>query len=281
MPGWATRPRAALFLALVGATATLWFAREAPVPDRPAPTAPSQAERLADLAMEPDGETRKRRFVGLVLPLILAENDAILAERRAVAAYLAAIAGGRAPEPAEHRRLARLAFAYGASSPEDLLGRIDIVPPSLALAQAAVESGWGTSRFAQQGNALFGQRAWRAGAGLVPEARAGDADFEVRAFATLDGSVRAYMRNLNSHAAYAPFRAARAGLRAAGRSVGGDALAWTLIAYSEQGDDYVALVRAVMRDNRFDVHDGARALIALREAGEDPAPRRGVLERSG
>ena len=94
----------------------------------------------------------------------------------------------------------------------DLLQRADMVPVSLALAQAAIESGWGTSRFARQGNALFGQWAWQADAGLKP-AEASNSRAVVRSFPNLFGSVRAYMHNLNTHSSYATFRERRTMLR--------------------------------------------------------------------
>ena len=215
------------------------------------------------LAGELDTATRKRRFVVLVLPLIEAENAAILADRRTVLALAQRLDGGRL-EPVERARLERIKRDYGVAVDDValLLGRIDAVPPSLALAQAAVESGWGRSRFVREGNALFGERAWSTDLGLVPAARAADATFAVRAFDDLAGSVRAYMRNLNRHSAYVEFRAARQALRDADRPLDGARLAATLAPYSEDGQGYVRLVRAVLRANRFGALDlGATALL--------------------
>lgn len=284
MPGWATRPRCLFVVVIaIGLAMGLNLRPPAPTPE-PRASAPDgwiATLRLRDLANEPDIEMRKRRFVGLLLPLILAENDAILAARHAVEGYRAALAEGRAPARAERRLIARIMDRYDASDPADLAARIDIVPPSLALAQAAIESGWGTSRFAREGNALFGERAWSTGLGLVPEARADDATFEVRTFATLADAVRSYMTNLNSDAAYAPFRAARAALCAEARGIDGASLAWTLGGYSEQGDDYVALVHAVIRDNDFARLDGGGTRVAAREPSAPWGPGRSMMERSG
>ncbi|MGH6719006.1 MAG: glucosaminidase domain-containing protein [Alphaproteobacteria bacterium] len=239
----------------------------------------TEQDRLAALAGEADVQARKRRFVALVLPLIQAENVALLAERRAVEALVARIAMGRLG-PVDRARLERIKRAYGVATddPAALLDRVDAVPASLALAQAAVESGWGTSRFARQGNALYGQRAWSPSLGLVPEAHAGEAAFAVKSFASLGASIRSYMRNLNRHPEYAGFRAARAGLRAAGLPLDGEHLAGTLTAYSEAGQDYVRLVQRVLRDNRFDVHDfSATAGLAGRAFGSS----RRVVQGSG
>lgn len=208
-----------------------------------------------------DTATRKRRFVALVLPLIAAENAAILADRQTVLALAERLAGGRLG-PVARARLERIKRDYGVTDDDValLLRRVDAVPPSLALAQAAIESGWGGSRFAREANALFGQRTWTIDLGLVPEAEAADADFAVRAFDDLGDSVRAYMRNLNRHGAYAAFRADRQALRAAGRPLDGARLAEALAPYSEGGEDYVRLVRQVMRGNRFGALDlGATA----------------------
>jgi Bax protein len=267
----------------IGIALGLAYEPSAPPPE-PRASAPDgwiATLRLRDLASETDIAKRKRRFVGLVLPLILAENDAILAARQAVEGYRATLAEGRVPSRAERRLIAHLMERYDARDPADLAARVDIVPPSLALAQAAIESGWGTSRFAREGNALFGERTWSTGLGLVPTARADNATFEVRTFATLAHAVRSYMNNLNSNEAYAPFRAARAALRDEARGIDGASLVWTLGGYSEQGDDYVALVHAVMRDNDLARLDGAATRVAAREQSAPWEPGRSMMERSG
>jgi Bax protein len=135
---------------------------------------------------------------------------------------------------------------------------VDVVPPSLALAQAAEESGWGTSRFASVGNSLFGQRVWKRGAGMTPAERDTRARFEVRKFAKLESSVAAYIHNLNSHAAYRGFRDERAAMRDARRPRHGEALVVHLERYSERGTDYVESLRTIIRDNNFGRFDSAR-----------------------
>ena len=145
---------------------------------------------------------------------------------------------------------------------DELLVRVDIIPTSLALAQAAEESGWGTSRFAHQGNALFGQRATGDEPGLAPVERATEEHVRVRAYETLGAAVRSYARNLNTHPAYERFRAERAENRSQGAEPGGHALAPTLTRYSERGAAYVASLRAIIRLNRLESFDKARLVAA-------------------
>jgi Bax protein len=155
--------------------------------------------------------------------------------------------------------LDELAAAYGLESMDfdELLNRLEIVPPSLAIAQAAAESGWGTSRFAHQGNALFGQRVWGEG-GLAPLKREAADGVKVRAFDDLLDAVRSYTFNLNSHEAYAEFREWRTKLRRAGRPLSGLQLASHLRRYSEQGPEYVKFIETLIRTNGLEAFDGAR-----------------------
>ncbi|MFZ5608430.1 MAG: glucosaminidase domain-containing protein [Pseudomonadota bacterium] len=200
----------------------------------------------------------KRRFLATTAPLILKVNALITADRARLERLATAMRQGRAPNRAQKAWLARLWQAYGVDEGDftTLLERLDVVPPSLALAQAAVESAWGRSRFAAQGNALFGQWTWR-GRGLVPTARAAGARHRVRAFPDLLRSVYAYIHNLNTHAAYAAFRAERQRQRLAGAGWDSPALADTLLNYSALGEAYPRKLRAVMRVNRLADFDSA------------------------
>lgn len=196
-------------------------------------------------------DQRKDLFVATTLPLILAENRRLRRLREQLVAWQA-----EADElsTAQLNRLSVLAARYRLDEPDidALLMRVDQVPVDLALSQAAIESGWGTSRFARRGNALFGQWTWEDDAGMTPQRRAAGKTHTVRRFETLRRSVAAYMRNLNSHPAYAGFRRERAAARAAGRRPSGDALAGTLTRYSERGRVYVDEIRTVLRFNDFD-----------------------------
>ena len=211
-----------------------------------------------DLAALGSTAKRKRAFVDFMLPLVLGENERILEERARLLRLVDRVRRGAPAAAGEWAWLEALRVAYKAP-PGDLAAlvrRVDEVPPSLALAQAAEESGWGTSRFARTGNAVFGQRTWTRGAGMVPLRRADGEKYEVKVFAAPVDSVRAYMRNLNTHPAYAEFRAARRDMRVRGEPLDGYRLALALAGYSERRQAYVESIRAIIRVNRLSRFDG-------------------------
>jgi len=213
---------------------------------------------------------RKSLFIRIALPLILHRN-AVVYEQRWRLQRLDGLATA-ALSPVDRDWLVRLAQLYRVLRLGDgigqltlaargkLLNRVDVVPVSLALAQAAVESGWGTSRFARQGNALFGQWTWDESAGLVPTDREEGGAHAVRAFPQLASSVRAYVGNLNISQHYASFRSTRAALRRAGPPDGqwGYILADQLGAYSEEGGVYIEKIRSIIRVNNFSDFETAR-----------------------
>ena len=130
-----------------------------------------------------------------------------------------------------------------------LLLRVDELPNSLVLAQAAIESAWGTSRFAKKGRNFFGQWCYSKGCGLVPSARSKNASHEVKVFDSPLNSVRAYFDNLNRNAAYKSLRRLRAKARESGQALSGCRLAEGLKGYSELGAKYIAQVKRVIRTN--------------------------------
>lgn len=204
---------------------------------------------------------RKRLFVQLALPLVLHANEAILADRnRLIRLHGELIRGGVIADHGDRIWLDALASRYGVESRDTaaLLLRVDVIPPSLALAQGAEESGWGTSRFVREGNAIFGQRTFVAGAGLVPENRDEDKSHEVRSFDRLLGSVASYMANLNTHFAYDRFRAMRAGQRRSPGAMDSIALVGALDRYSERGDAYIETIRSIIESNGLRAYDRAR-----------------------
>ena len=137
---------------------------------------------------------------------------------------------------------------------------MDILPPSMVLAQSAEESGWGTSRFAREGNALFGQRIWAGTNGMKPRLRPRGERFLVRSFNNLLDGVWAYAFNLNTHPAYADFRAARSSLRLNGGGIEGLKLIGKLGNYSERGEGYIRSIENIIRVNQFEEFDGAKLL---------------------
>lgn len=213
----------------------------------------------ADLAEVEPTDVRKRLFLRLALPLVLKANEEVAAQRRRLLRIREDMARGRRVDAADRIWLADMAERYGVEDGdmEALLRRVDVVPVSLALAQSIQESGWGASRFARKGNALYGQRTWSENVpGLRPR-RVEDPDFKVRAYDELGDSVRLYIHNLNTHPAYARFRERRAAMRAAGERPDGEQLAATLTRYSEERAAYVEKLRALMRANRLGTLDDA------------------------
>jgi Bax protein len=215
-------------------------------------TLPPDLSRLGEI------DLRKSVFFQLLLPLVLQVNEAILDQRHRVVELRDRLAAGEPVTSEERHWLGEIASYYGVA-PDDfdgLLKRVDIVPPSLALAQGAIESGWGTSRFALEGNALFGQYTNDESSGLVP-ASLTEGDVRVHAFSGLLEAVLSYERNLNTHPAYRGFRNMRARERSEGDDPDGYTLAGALTRYSARGDDYVRDVRLVIRANELDPFDDA------------------------
>jgi Bax protein len=133
-----------------------------------------------------------------------------------------------------------------------LLRRLDIIPADLALAQAAMESAWGRSRFAREGNNYFGQWCFSKGCGIVPEKRPAGARYEVQRFDSPAESVAGYMRNLNSHPRYTELRLIREKARAESADISGQQLAGGLHGYSAIGDTYIRTLRVLIRANQFE-----------------------------
>lgn len=214
------------------------------------------ARYIPEKHFELTGDAQKQSFIKLVLPLILAANDELLQRREAVKAATKAKDRDKLDQWSMLYRIDPEHFDDTKLS-ERLLRRVDTVPVALALAQAAVESGWGKSRFAQQGNALFGQWAWTESAGMRPLAASNERAV-VRSFGSLLESVRAYMHNLNTHQNYKRFRDARFRMKSETDEVKAGLLAVYLDSYAEIGQDYVKKLLAVMSSNNFDQYAGAK-----------------------
>jgi Bax protein len=204
-----------------------------------------------DLDELPDIDTKKAVFLRVVLPLVLLVDQEIaedrsrlldLAQRRRLNQGIAA---------ADQEWLDRLAERYEVddAEPRKLLRRVDVVPPSLALAQAAEESGWGTSPLARRSRNMFGHTI---------NGEAAEASPAMRNFGSLYLAVRAYVHNLNTHKAYDALRRARATARARGTTPDGHTLAAALDSYSERGPAYVDTIRSLIRKNQLVRYDHAR-----------------------
>ncbi len=224
------------------------------------PTWQSWRAQPPDFALYPAGEARKTAFFSYLGPLIDAENGR-WQDRRARLNALQELmtADGRSPTKRDLLWLEAQAAFFDISSDlplssqlDALLDYVDEVPRSLALAQAAKESAWGTSRFAVDANNYFGQRCYSKGCGLVPESRAAGAKFEVRRFDSPEASVASYMNNINSHPEYEGFRAYRAAQRAADKPVYGIQAAEQLTQYSERRQAYVDELQSLIHFNKLD-----------------------------
>ena len=191
----------------------------------------------------------KQTFFQMVLPLTLKVNEEILADRHQLILLQKKLTAGRNLSGEQQNWLEALAARYDTAADDmpELLRRVDAISPALALAQSAEESGWGRSRFALRGNALFGQRTWDKGLGIVPQQRDADGRFEVRVFPSLLDSVRSYARNLNGHPAYGDFRARRAEMRKRDAALDPYGLTETLTEYSERREHYVETIQKILR----------------------------------
>tara|TARA_B100001093_G_scaffold494385_1_gene537745 strand:- start:1757 stop:2854 length:1098 start_codon:yes stop_codon:yes gene_type:complete len=210
-----------------------------------------------EIKMIEDTKKRKELFIQIVLPLILKENNNIRLDRKT----LFSIINKSNNSDLEKKWLEKKYKQYGIKKKDlsELKIRMDEVPVSLAIAQAAKETGWGTSRFAQEGNALFGQWTW-SGEGLKPKDADVDKGHKVMKFNVLQASVRAYKRNLNTHSTYKDFRKARAELRDLGKPLDGLKLSEHLDKYAETGDQYVAVLKKIILQNKLKDFDDAKLL---------------------
>lgn len=220
--------------------------------ETPLPAAPESAE------LSPRLDEKKQAFVDRLTPIVQQENDRLRMLRRELERLYSELLREQL-DGAGTDRLRQLARRYRVegnvlkdpAARRDLLDRVDIIPLELALAQAVNESAWGTSRFAREGNNLFGIWTYDQDKGIVPKNRAKGAKHLVRRFDSLDESVRYYLHTLNSHPAYAELRRIRAESRSQGKIADGLLLAGGLTRYSAKGEHYVALIRQLIRRYPF------------------------------
>ncbi len=201
---------------------------------------------------------KKNLFIKIILPLILEENNRIVIDRK----KLFRILNKNMNSKSERIWLSSKFKQYGVINKDlsTLKVRMDIVPVSLALAQAAKETGWGTSRFAIEGNALFGQWTWSGEgikpAGINPE----DGTHKVMKFKVLKASVRAYQRNLNTHGSYKEFRSARANMRDDDKFLDSLILAEYLDKYAATGKEYTKIIKKIIQQNNLQDFDNVKLL---------------------
>lgn len=233
------------------------------LPPTPAaePTAGSLTEwtesALPDFRAVLDAALRKQRFLSFLLPLVQAENARLTAIRTRLSYIYDHVRWHRELADPDRVWLRQIARDYSLVLDDSVqpefweaaFERVDAVPEELVLVQAANESGWGTSRFAREGNNLFGQWCYRAGCGIVPAGRPAGARYEVARYASISESIGSYIHNLNTGANYQMLREIRLRMRREGREPDATELAAGLLDYSARGVAYVDELRAMIRHN--------------------------------
>ncbi|MDC1159466.1 glucosaminidase domain-containing protein [Candidatus Pelagibacter sp.] len=210
-----------------------------------------------EMKMIENTKKRKELFIQIILPLIIKENNFIKLDR----IKLFGVLNKNKNTTAEKNWLEKKFKQYGVVNKDlsTLKIRMDEIPVSMAIAQAAKETGWGTSRFAQEGNALFGQWTW-SGDGIKPAGAEDDSTHKVMKFKVLQASVKAYQRNLNTHSSYRQFRSARADFRDRKKPLDSIALTEHLDKYAETGKEYVRILQQIIRQNELADFDDAKLL---------------------
>ena len=212
---------------------------------------PSEIRKIENI------KKRKDLFIQIVLPLVIKENNNIRLDRKKLFNIL---------NKSKNTKIEKLWLnskfkQYGVVNKDlsTLKIRMDEIPVSLAIAQAAKETGWGTSRFAQEGNALFGQWTW-SGEGIKPSDADTESTHKVMKFNVLQASVRAYQRNLNTHSSYKDFRSSRAELRDEEKKLDSMILTEHLDKYAETGKEYVRVLQQIIKQNNLTDFDEAKLL---------------------
>ena len=207
-----------------------------------------------DLRKLKSTQKKKDTFIKIVMPLILDENNKILENRK----KLFKILGKQNNSRGERVWLKRRFEDYGIKNEDvtELKIRMDIIPVSIAIAQAAKESGWGTSRFALEGNAMFGQWTWGK-KGISPLKKEKNKDHKILKFPILRSSVKAYKNNLNTHNGYKEFREKRADLRRKNKKISGVVLVQYLYNYAATGPEYTKILKKIIEQNQLTDFDGA------------------------
>ncbi|MCE3253464.1 MAG: endo-beta-N-acetylglucosaminidase [Cellvibrio sp.] len=221
----------------------------------------SSSTLLPDFAAINQTPERKEQFLNMLRPLIDEKNAKLLKSRERLLKVKAEWEATQTISGVNKRNLDKLREKYHVTRetyPDDakavdiLLLRVDAIPPAMVMAQAAVESGWGTSRFAEEAHNLFGHWCYTAGCGIVPSKRPAGARHEVKKFNNVEESLTAYFRNINTHNAYRPWRQLRAQLRDAPQQFTGSAMVAELGKYSGRGIAYIHELRTVIHSNNLE-----------------------------
>ena len=207
-------------------------------------------------------QLKKETFIKIVLPLIVAENEKILDDRE----KLKTLVDKKFTTDSEKQWLRQKLLEYKVKKSDlnDLMLKMDIIPVSIALAQAAKESGWGTSRFALEGNAIFGQWTWD-GQGIAPLKRDDNKNHKILKFPILRASVKAYKNNLNTHKSYSKFREKEKAIRDKNKSISGLSLTETLKNYAQTGSEYTKILNQIITQNRLSDFEPVRLVNSVKQ----------------
>lgn len=217
-------------------------------------------KKLPDFSRIKDVKLKKQSFFAYLHPMVKAENERLLLLRKKIIF----LQKQSVLTELDKQYLLKIANSFKIVNSDDmfdiklfkeLLNRVDIIPASLALAQAANESAWGTSRFAKEANNLFGQWCFSKGCGLVPKSRNRGKTHEVAKFSSINSAVVSYIRNINSGKAYSQLRNIRSELRRKNKPIDAFELAYGLKSYSERGEDYVNEIQEMIRFNKLSHYD--------------------------
>lgn len=218
---------------------------------------PPTIGKVPDFSAHTNVVEKKRAFFAYLLPEIKRQNTLVMQERMFLLGLQQQVAKDKSLNKASRAQLSALLTKYKVDETLSvdkqlalLIKRADIIPPELVLAQAANESAWGTSRFAQQGYNFFGLWCFKKGCGFVPSRRTEGSNHEVAKFRDLSHAVNTYIRNLNRHFAYQELRDIRKGLRESQQEITAEALAQGLLRYSERGQDYIDELLNMITYNR-------------------------------
>lgn len=221
---------------------------------------------LPDFASFTDTQLKKAAFFNYLRPAVEQQNQLRLKTRTKILTLQASLQAGNTLSKKEAVFLEKLYQFYKVKSELSfdekmhvLTRRVDIIPESMVLSQAAMESAWGTSRFAREANNLFGQWCFSKGCGIVPSKRGEGKSHEVAKFVTVDDAIASYFRNINTHSAYSKVRSIRALARENNQQPSGYNMVAGLLKYSAKGQKYVDSLRSLMKSNKLGrkYHSGA------------------------
>lgn len=221
----------------------------------------SSTTLLPDFSAIEQTPERKAQFLAMLRPLIDEKNTKLLKSRARLLKIKTEWDRNQTITGVNERNLKKLrekfhvtykTYPDDAKAIEILLLRVDTIPPAMVLAQAAIESGWGTSRFAEEAHNLFGHWCYTEGCGIVPNRRPAGAKHEVKKFNNVEESLTAYFNNINTHNAYRPWRQLRAQLRDTPDHFTGMAMVAELDKYSGRGSVYIDELRTLIRSNNLE-----------------------------